>query len=209
MALPDAAKGNRRSIYALVAMTILTSLGLVSTGMALFTVKAELASFRLALGPNIRQLPRRQISTLTVVPDPRPAEFESEAHNRMLTKEHSTARRCVLNLRKVGFATRTWAGKHDNRWPAKWEELENQSTELSLEHLVCPADLNRQMAPEWSMLNPLHVTYVLLSPNAVADAESRSHIYGWCPIHQNALALDGSVLMSQRIVAKGAHFVPE
>jgi hypothetical protein len=124
--------------------------------------------------------------------------------------------RCANNMKMIGLSFRTWAIDHNDKFPFNVStnlggtlELcahgpdgfdKNaamhflvMSNELSTPSiLVCPSD-KRPVAMDWAHLGAANVTYQVRSGEEVTDTHPQE-VLAVCPIHNNVLRADGSVM---------------
>ena len=101
---------------------------------------------------------------------------------------------CVNNLKQVGLAYRIWAGDHKNNLPHSILDLTNELGTPNL--LICPADPNHTRAPAGSpaVWNSANFSYEFLVFDVPED-QVLNRVIVRCPIHNNELRGDGSVMM--------------
>lgn len=135
-----------------------------------------------------------------------------------LAKARQKAQRinCAIHLKQVGLAFRIWDGDHAGQFPFNvstnqggtrelcltgpdgldqnsWLHFQVMSNELTTPNiLLCPNDITKQAATDFSHLRALNVTYVIHSGTNVSDVNPQA-VLAICPIHHNALFADGSV----------------
>jgi hypothetical protein len=128
---------------------------------------------------------------------------------------------CANNLKQVGLAFRLWALDNTDRFPfnvpAKeggtlefctrgadgfdtngWMHFQVMSNELNTPKLlVCPADSSKQYATNFINFGPGNVTYQVRSGTNI-DETYPNELLARCPIHNNELMCDGSVIQRSR-----------
>ena len=136
-----------------------------------------------------------------------------------LARAKSKAQRihCSNNLKQVGLSFRTWGIDHADRFPFNvpaqeggtlefcargtdgfdanaWRHLQVLSNELSTPKiLVCPADSSKQPASDFISFGPGNVSYQVRSGTNIDDTHP-DELLARCPIHNNELLCDGSVM---------------
>lgn len=124
---------------------------------------------------------------------------------------------CVNNLKMAGLAFRVWAGDHDDQYPFNvstnkggtlelcnegedgldrnsWIHFQVMSNELAVPKiLVCPGDASKAAAGDFNHLSAANVTYLVHPGTNVIDANPEA-VLAICPIHNNVLRSDGSVM---------------
>jgi hypothetical protein len=130
--------------------------------------------------------------------------------------------RCTYNLRFISAAFAQYVLEHDGHYPfnlgtnsgGTLELCRRRSTgfdENSAPHyrvmaeflgkpgvLVCPADLSRQAATEFSGLTSTNVTYQLRSNLFGTDSNSPTNILTLCPIHHLCLDAGGDIQSEEK-----------
>ena len=128
---------------------------------------------------------------------------------------------CRNNMMQIGLSFRTWAVDNHGNFPFNLSTNKGGTLELcmpgtdrfdlnSAAHfqvlsnelstpriLVCPADTKKQPALNFLSLKPANVSYKVRSGANVTDTNP-NQILAVCPIHNNVLRCDGSVMTERR-----------
>lgn len=128
---------------------------------------------------------------------------------------------CVNNMKQIGLAFRIWEGDHDDQFPfnvstekggtrelcnlnsegfdqASYRHFQVMSNELSTPKiLVCPEDSSRQVASDFSDLQPENVSYQIRSSKDVNDSNPTAVLL-YCPVHHHICYADGSVIQGNK-----------
>jgi len=123
---------------------------------------------------------------------------------------------CVNNMKQIGIGLRVWALDNNDQFPFNVSTNAGGTLELSSAgpdgfdpngplHLmtlsnelgstaimVCPADTSKHPAVDFQHLRTANVSYYILSGTNITDTMPQ-YIVAICPIHHNALLVDGSV----------------
>jgi hypothetical protein len=113
-----------------------------------------------------------------------------DAESLAKAKERAGAIACVNNLKQFGLAVRIWASDNSDSNPPSVLSMSNELSTPKI--LVCPADVNRQVAADWASFTMANCSYEFLAPAEVADIEPQ-RVLSRCPIHGNIGLCDGSV----------------
>lgn len=98
---------------------------------------------------------------------------------------------CVVNLKQLTLALRMYAMDYNDVFPASLTVLSNELG--ATKPLVCPASTSRTPGTDWATVGPHHVTYVYLTPNADETTLPPKQPLAFCPVHNRAGLIDGSV----------------
>jgi hypothetical protein len=122
---------------------------------------------------------------------------------------------CDNNLKQVGLAFKVWAGDHGDQYPFNvstnkggtielcnvgmdglernsWIHFQVMSNELAEPKiLVCPGDASRQPAADFVHFGATNVSYLI---HTGTNEENPETVLAICPIHNNVLYSDGSVM---------------
>ena len=128
---------------------------------------------------------------------------------------------CTNNMKQIGLAARTWALDNADNFPFNVSTNTGGTLELCLpgtdgfdrnafyhfrvmsnelstpKILVCPADTQRQPAMDFVSLQAANVSYQMRSGTNVTETNPEQ-VLAVCPIHNNVLRCDGSVMMERK-----------
>ena len=129
---------------------------------------------------------------------------------------------CVNNMKQIGLSFRTWAIDNGGSFPFNVSTTNGGTLELSMpgsdgfdrnsafifqvmsnelstpKILVCPADSKRQRALNFISLQPENVSYQVHSSTNLNE-NTPEEILAVCPIHNNVLRCDGSVVREREV----------
>ncbi|HOA63151.1 MAG: DUF4339 domain-containing protein [Verrucomicrobia bacterium] len=136
-------------------------------------------------------------------------------------KERAQRIHCVSNMKLIGISFRLWAGDHDDHFPFNVSTNSGGTMELcqpdsdgfdrnaayhfralsnelnTTRILVCPADKDKQPAQDFESLEAANLSYKLRTGKDLTEANPEE-ILVVCPIHNNILYCDGSVVAGQK-----------
>ncbi len=96
---------------------------------------------------------------------------------------------CVNNLKQLGLSARVWATDNDDIFPPNILSMSNEIAAPKV--LICPSDIGRQPAPDWSSYSAANCSYEYLAASGTSAEPDR--VAFRCPIHGNITLCDGSV----------------
>lgn len=107
-------------------------------------------------------------------------------------RSRATEETCLNNLRQLGVAARDYANDHQDRFPTNFAQFGPSLSSAKV--LICPRDPGREpfQGTDWSELKSTNVSYVLLTPGALASETVSQPVFR-CPIHRGVTLGDGSV----------------
>ena len=124
---------------------------------------------------------------------------------------------CRNNMKQIGLSFRTWAIDHDGNFPFNLSTNKGGTLELCMpgtdrfdrnsavhfqvlsnelgspKILLCPADTKKQPALNFLSLQPANVSYQVRSGANITETNP-DQVLAVCPIHNNVLRCDGSVV---------------
>lgn len=106
-------------------------------------------------------------------------------------RDRSMAIACVNNLKQFGLAVRIWANDHNEKFPPNIVCMSNELSTPKI--LVCPADTNRVVAPNFFSFTAANCSYEYFG--ADANEAEPTRVLSRCPVHGNIGLADGSVQM--------------
>jgi hypothetical protein len=136
-------------------------------------------------------------------------------------KERAQGITCISKMKQIGLSFRLWAGDHDDHFPFNVStncggtmelcqpgsdgfdrnaiyHFRVMSNELNTTKvLVCPADKGKQPAQGFEVLEAANLSYKLRTGKDLTATNS-AEILVVCPIHNNILYCDGSVVAGQK-----------
>ena len=130
---------------------------------------------------------RMQLPALAAKDDP--AEVSSLIEKAKMT---ATRVQCLNNLKRIGLAMHVWASKHNNEFPASWNEIRE---ELQASHIViCPGDEDRKqyLELEVSHIQQDMSSYKLYLPGNQQPGIDPMQIIAQCMVHGSFCLGDGS-----------------
>jgi hypothetical protein len=102
-------------------------------------------------------------------------------------QERAMSVQCINNLKQVGLAVRVWALDNNDIFPTNFLCMSNELSTPKI--LVCPADTNRMVAPNFGSYTDANCSYDLFFGS---DREP-TQVLSRCPIHGHIGLCDGSV----------------
>lgn len=104
-------------------------------------------------------------------------------------KEKANLIMCVNNLKQLGLSARVWATDNDDLLPPNILSMSNEIAAPKI--LICPSDVGRQPAPDWSSYSAANCSYEYLAASSTSAEPER--VAFRCRIHGNITLCDGSV----------------
>ena len=129
---------------------------------------------------------------------------------------------CSNNMKQIGLSFRTWAIDNDGNFPFNLSTNKGGTLELCMRGtdgfdgnsavhfqvmsnelgspkiLVCPADTKKQSALNFLSLKPANVSYQVRSGANVTETNP-DQVLAVCPLHNNVLRCDGSVVTERNV----------
>ncbi len=96
---------------------------------------------------------------------------------------------CVNNLKQLGLAARVWATDNSDMLPPNILSMSNEIAAPKV--LLCPSDVGRQPAVDWSSYTAANCSYEYLAASGTFTEPDR--VMFRCGIHGNITLCDGSV----------------
>lgn len=111
-------------------------------------------------------------------------------------KEKAQTIRCVMNLKEIGTAARVYADDHNHVYPSDLKQIAEMLGNPKA--LTCPADTKRTATTNLSTLSDANISYEIVDLGTTASGNlTPTNVYIRCPIHNNLLMADGSVIQQK------------
>lgn len=111
-------------------------------------------------------------------------------------KEKAQTIRCVMNLKEVGIAARMYADAHNHVYPSDLKQIAQTVGDPKV--FKCPADTKATAATNLSTLSDANISYEIVEPGMTPSGDNDpTKVYIRCPIHNNQLMGDGSVIQQR------------
>lgn len=107
-------------------------------------------------------------------------------------KAKATHVQCVNNLKRIGLSMHSWASKHNDEFPASWDEIREELQESHI--LICPGDENRKqyLDLEVNDIQQEMTSYKFYLTSNEQKTIDQMQIIAKCTVHSSFCLGDGS-----------------
>jgi hypothetical protein len=102
-------------------------------------------------------------------------------------QERARSIQCINNLKQIGLSVKVWSLDEDGKYPTNFLCMSNELGTAKI--LVCPADTNRMVAPDFNSYTDANSSYDLF----FGSDKEPNQVLLRCPIHGHVGLCDGSV----------------